>query len=76
MTADEAVQLLRDGERVRMTVGTGSEDPVLILHNDGGCVVSNAVAGWSAGVEEPVCGIESGFLLTYLSGRHALERVA
>lgn len=75
MTVEEAVQTIKAGARVRMTVGEGSEDPVLIIWNDDGCVMSESVAGWSAGVVEPVCGIESNFLLSYLAGKLALDKI-
>lgn len=71
----EAVETLRAGGKVRMTVGTQPDDPVLVLWNEDGAVMSESVAGWSAGVEEPVCGIESNFLLTYFEGREKIEAV-
>lgn len=76
LTPEQARDELLAGRAVRMVVGTGSEDPVLILRNDGGAIVSESVAGWSAGVVEVVCGAERDFLRTYLLGRHALELVA
>ena len=76
MTAEEAAQAIRDGRTVKMTVGESDEDPVLLLTLERGCVMANAIAGWSAGVVEPVCSIESDFLTReYLQNRHALEVV-
>lgn len=70
MTTNEAVDAVRAGKAVRMVVGEGSEDPVLIVWRDEfSGVMSAAVAGWSQGVVEPVCGIDSKFLASYFDGK-------
>jgi hypothetical protein len=76
LTPDEARRAILSGGRVRLTVGTGHDDPVLVVYADDGMVYSEAVAGWSAGVLEPVCSRDSDFLRTFLTGRHALELAA
>lgn len=75
LTPDEAREALLNGDRIRMTVGGGAEDPVLVVYEEDGGIVSRAVAGWSAGVTEAVCAAGSSYLLIYLSFRHKLERV-
>jgi hypothetical protein len=80
LSAERAAELVRAGRVVRMTVGEeGSDDPVLLvrLTEDGGGVESESIAGWSAGVVELVCAVESTFLEHYLRGRSlTLEPVA
>lgn len=73
LTPEQAAQAIRDGRTVKMTVGTGAEDPVLLVKREMDTVMSDAIAGWSAGVREPVCAIDSTFLNEYLSNRAALE---
>lgn len=67
LTPEQARDAILNGQRVRMHVGTGPDDPVLVLHEENGKIISEAVAGWSAGVVEPVCFSESDYLLTTLS---------
>jgi hypothetical protein len=75
MTAGEAVTRVLANGCVRMTVGEGGpEDPVLLVWREDSVIMSAAVAGWSAGVVEPVCAVGSDFLRTYFDDRHALER--
>lgn len=77
MTAAEAAIAIREGKTIRMTVGTGAGDPVLLIRREGNTIMSEAVGGWSAGVTEAVCFIESRFLEDdFLKDRHALELVA
>ena len=73
MTVEEAREALRSGKRIRMVVGDGDEDPTLILYLDGLMVMSESVAGWSAGVVEPVCSLTSDFLVAYLDKRLSIE---
>ena len=73
MDAATAAQAIRAGEKVRMTVGVDQDDPVLIVWRNGAGVMSEAIAGWSAGVCEPVCGIDSDFLMKFLGGSAKLE---
>jgi hypothetical protein len=73
--ATAAAAALRAGEKIRVTTGDGPNDPVLIAWRDGGIVQSRAVAGWSEGVEEPVCGIESAYLTEHFFAGRALELV-
>ena len=73
MDAATAAQAIRAGEKVRMTVGVEQDDPVLIVWRDGAGVMSEAIAGWSAGTCDPVCGIDSDFLMKFLEGRAMLE---
>jgi hypothetical protein len=71
--AHEAVALLRtNAAQVIMSVGTDPDDPVCHIYYDPDeepdCrIVTTSVAGWSAGVREPVCSAESGFLEGFLS---------
>lgn len=74
MTPEQAAQAILDGRTVKMTVGTGEDDPVLLLTREGDGVMARAIAGWSAGVVELVCAIGSPFLVSYLQDR-ALEIV-
>jgi hypothetical protein len=66
MTLDEARGLLGEGKRLRVTVGSGADDPVVVLSLSDGTVMCESVAGWSAGVVEPACSVESDYLATYL----------
>lgn len=72
MTPHEARELLLNGGEVEMVVGTKPADPILVLWLDGDMVMSESVAGWSAGVIEPVCFRNSDYLLEHLSGRRHL----
>jgi hypothetical protein len=76
MTVDEARAALRRGDRIRVVVGTDPDDPTIVLSLDGETVICTAVAGWSAGVVEPACWIDSDYLKTYLDGsKHSVELV-
>lgn len=75
MTMAEARERLSRGERLRMVVGENPADPTLILHVADGQVISEAVAGWSAGVTEPICPLDSDFLETFLLDRHSIAPV-
>lgn len=72
LTPEEARAHLCAGRSIRMTVEPGHE---LIVRNDNGCVVHEVVKGDCAGCVEPVtaCEPDNGYLLAYLSGKHALE---
>lgn len=76
MAVNEVREALKDGKRLRMVVGEANEDPTLELWLLDGIVMSAGVAGWSAGVVEPVCEIESGFLDEYVTGRFSVEVIA
>lgn len=72
----QAAAAIRRGEVVKVTVGAGSEDPVLLAWRADGGVMSVAIAGWSGGAREPVCAIESKFLTDdFLAGKLKLEVV-
>jgi hypothetical protein len=73
MDVKPARMLLERGNRLRIVVGAGEDDPTLVLWLDEGMVMSESIAGWSAGVVEPVCSISSDFLRTYLMNREAIE---
>jgi hypothetical protein len=73
MTVEQARETLSRGQRLRMVVGENPEDPTLILYLEDGQVISESVAGWSAGVVEPVCPLESDFLETFLRDRQSVE---
>ena len=77
MGTQEAREALCAGQRLRMVVGTAPDDPTLIIYLEDGVVISESVAGWSAGVVEPVCALESDFLAEFLNGygkgRHSVE---
>lgn len=73
MTVDEAVEHLRAGRHVRVTTGDDPEDPVLAVWLQDGVAMSEARAGWSAGVVEPVCEADSAYLREYLGQERVLE---
>lgn len=74
LTPTEARDAVLAGRTVRLTVGTAPDDPILRVWREDGCIMSESVAGWSAGVVEPVCDVASDFLTTYyLLNRHRLE---
>lgn len=62
MTAREAADAIRSGAVVRMRVGAEPDDPVLLVSIEGGTIMSTSIGGWSEGVSEPVCDINSDFL--------------
>jgi hypothetical protein len=66
MTVEQVRGLLREGRRLRVVVGTAPDDPVGVLSLREGMVMWESVAGWSAGVVEPACSVESDYLATYL----------
>lgn len=72
LTPTQARARILDGDKVRMVVGAAPDDPTLVVWLDDGCIMSAAIAGWSAGVIEPVCDRDSDFLLGYLDGRERL----
>jgi hypothetical protein len=80
VTVEQAREALKAGHRIRVVVGIEQGDPTTILFLRDGMVVSEVIAGWSEGVVEPVCEIESDFLAEYLdgsgNGRHLVEVVA
>ena len=69
---EAAREALTRGDWIKVEVGEDADDPVLILTLRDGMVMSEAVAGWSAGVVEPVCALGSDFLRTYLMGRRSV----
>jgi hypothetical protein len=73
MTGAEAREILTRGGQIRIVVGVEFDDPTCILSLRDGMVLSESVAGWSAGVVEPVCEIESDFLDEFLQDRHSVE---
>jgi hypothetical protein len=66
MTLGEAREALGEGRRLRVTIGSAPDDPVVVLSLSDGMVMCESVAGWSAGVVEQACFIESDYLGTYL----------
>jgi hypothetical protein len=52
---------LRAGGKVRIVVGHEEDDPTIVLTLDDGMVMCESVAGWSAGVVEPMCSIGSDY---------------
>lgn len=66
MELAEARELLKAGKRLRIVIGPGEQDPTIVLSLDDGMVMCESVAGWSAGVVEPACSIESDYLASYL----------
>jgi hypothetical protein len=66
MQVEEARELLKAGRRLRIVIGPNEGDPTIVLSLDDGMVMCESVAGWSAGVVEPACSIESDYLATYL----------
>lgn len=66
MTIEEAREALRAGERLRIVIGPAADDPMIVLSLLDETVICESVAGWSAGVVEPACFIESDYLGTYL----------
>lgn len=75
LTPEEAQAAILDGKTVKVTVGEGAEDPVLLVTLEEDCVMSSAIEGWSAGVVEPVCFLGSPYLARFLQDRAALELV-
>lgn len=80
LTPQAAVARITRGKRVRVKVAADplaglGDAPELIVWRDGGTVMSEAVAGWSAGVIEPVCALNSEYLLGYFTGRARLEPI-
>jgi hypothetical protein len=75
MTVEEARWLLNAGESLRMLVGEDPQDPTLIVWLDEHMVMSESVAGWSAGVVEPVCGIDSDYLATFIGAGFSVVQV-
>lgn len=74
MDKPDAIQALHAGKTVILTVGPAPDDPVIKVWIDNGMVMSEAIAGWSAGVVEAVCEAGSDFLDTYyFHERHKLE---
>lgn len=73
LSIEQARTRLLRGHYVRLTVGTDPEDPVLELRREGGMFVSNAIGGWSEGIEELICEVESDFIYDFLGGRARLE---
>lgn len=72
----EAAAAIRDGKVIRLTVGTAWDDPVLLVWKDKGSVMCEAIAGWSEGVREPVCALDSDYLSDrFLEGVEKLEIV-
>ena len=69
MNTTEAIRALKSGQTVRMICGDGPEDPIILLTLHDEMVIAESVAGWSAGVVEPVCGIERSFLHEYIEDR-------
>lgn len=76
MDTAAAAEAIRGGGRVKVTIGTGEEDPVLEVYADDGMVMSTAVAGWSAGAVEPVCTLDSNYLTEHLLADRELELIA
>jgi hypothetical protein len=69
LTPEQAIVALHDGQTVRVKVGDLPDDPTLLVSIEDGCVMSEAIAGWSAGVVEPVCHIGSDYLRGFFSDR-------
>jgi hypothetical protein len=75
LTPEEARDAVLAGQTVRMSVDSGDpEDPVCLLYVDR-CsefdgepnVYSEAIDGWSAGVKEAVCELDSSFFLEFVA---------
>lgn len=79
ITAEQAREALQSGRELRMVVGVDPDDPTLRIYLEEGMVVSESIAGWSEGVVEPVCDLDSDFLAEFLDGygkgRHSVEVV-
>lgn len=73
MTVEEARNTLIRGGKIVIVVGTDRDDPTIELSLEDGVVMSRAVAGWSEGVVEPVCALDSDFLRTFLLDRHSVR---
>lgn len=73
MTGEQAREVLIRGDKLRMVVGDEPGDPTLIIYLEDGMVISESVEGWSAGVVEPVCELNSDFLHSFLRNYHSLE---
>lgn len=67
---DEAHKAILSFKTVRMEIAESrSDDPVILIRRDGDAIMSKSIAGWSAGVVEPVCEYTSSFLWEYITGR-------
>lgn len=76
MNPREAAEAIRDGKTVRLMVGQDADDPILLVWADRhGDVQSYVIEGWSQGIQETVCEIESPFLEGNYLKAHALEIV-
>ena len=73
ITADQAREAMKAGKRLRVTIDSGDPegDPTLILFLKDGEIISEGVKGWSEGVTEAVCDLESDFLTEYLEGSYS-----
>jgi hypothetical protein len=74
VTVDEARRILAAGGKLRVVIG--DNEIVLIawlgrdeLDSTYGMVMSEAVHGWSGGVVEPVCGLDSDYLIDYVADK-------
>jgi hypothetical protein len=65
VTPADAREAILAGKTVRKTVGEHPDD--LLLYLDGGMIYSQSIAGWSAGVLEPLCWQSSDYLLENLA---------
>jgi hypothetical protein len=75
LLVQRAKDALSAGRALRIEVGNDPEDPVLIVRLEDGCVMSHAIRGWSAGVVEPVCAIDSDYLAKFVTGRKSVRIV-
>ena len=70
MTPQEAVPHILNGRTVKMVVGGyDPDDPVLLIYVEDDMFMQTAIGGWSQGVTEPICDIDSDFILSHLDGK-------
>lgn len=73
MNVEDARAALKHGQTIVIVVGTDPEDPVCHLTLDNGLVYTTSVAGWSEGITECVCELDSTFLDRFINeDRHSV----
>lgn len=72
LTPEQALAAILDGKVVRSVTGHHEQDPTCLQWLDDGMIMSESIAGWSAGVVEPVCAADSDFYLSWVAPRVSL----
>jgi hypothetical protein len=79
LTPQEAREAVLAGKVVKMRVGEETEDPVLLNYVDRTyefdyqpMIFSEAIGGWSEGIKEAVCELDSDFYLEFVTDVYSL----